>query len=76
MSNTDLWNCHLKGAWIWLSVKQMMYQCIVQNNKAYKVEIGGAEQLGVPWKEEPGRLQSMGLQRVGHSLVTEPAHNS
>ena len=54
----------------------MMYQCIVQNNKAYKVEIGGAEQLGVPWKEEPGRLQSMGLQRVGHNLVTEPAHNS
>ena len=20
----------------------------------------------IPWKEEPGRLQSMGLQRVGH----------
>ena len=25
----------------------------------------------VPWTEEPGRLQSMGLQRVGHDLVTE-----
>ena len=24
-----------------------------------------------PWTEEPGRLQSMGLQRVGHSLVTK-----
>ena len=23
------------------------------------------------WKEETGRLQSMGLQRVGHSLATE-----
>ena len=23
-----------------------------------------------PWKEEPGRLQSMGLQRVGHNLST------
>ena len=23
------------------------------------------------WTEEPGRLQSMGLQRVGHDLVTE-----
>ena len=22
----------------------------------------------IPWMEEPGRLQSMGLQRVGHSL--------
>ena len=21
---------------------------------------------GIPWTEEPGRLQSMGLQRVGH----------
>jgi len=24
-----------------------------------------------PWTEEPGRLQSMGLKRVGHSLTTE-----
>ena len=24
-----------------------------------------------PWREEPGGLQSMGLQRVGHSLVTK-----
>ena len=23
----------------------------------------------VPWTEEPGRLQSMGLQRVGHNLA-------
>ena len=25
----------------------------------------------IPWAEEPGGLQSMGLQRVGHDLVTE-----
>ena len=24
-----------------------------------------------PWTEEPGRLQSMGSQRAGHSLATE-----
>ena len=24
-----------------------------------------------PWREEPGGLQSMGLQRVRHDLVTE-----
>ena len=24
----------------------------------------------IPWTEEPGRLQSMGLQRVGHNLGT------
>ena len=26
-----------------------------------------------PWTEEPGRLQSMGWQRVGHNLVTKQA---
>ena len=25
----------------------------------------------IPWTEEPGRLQSKGLQRVGLNLVTE-----
>ena len=25
----------------------------------------------IPWTEEPGRLQSLGLQRVGHNLVTK-----
>ena len=29
--------------------------------------------LGNPWTEEPGRLQSMGLQRVGYILVTKRA---
>ena len=25
----------------------------------------------IPWTEEPGRIQSMGSQRVGHDLVTK-----
>ena len=25
----------------------------------------------IPWTEEPGRLQSMGSQRLGHDLATE-----
>ena len=25
----------------------------------------------IPWTEEPGGLQSMGLQRVGHNLETK-----
>ena len=25
----------------------------------------------MPWTEEPGKLQTMGLQRVGHDLATE-----
>ena len=24
----------------------------------------------IPWREEPGRLQSMGLQRVGHDWAS------
>ena len=27
----------------------------------------------IPWTEEPGGLQSMGSQRVGHNLETEHA---
>ena len=27
----------------------------------------------IPWMEEPGRLQSMGSQRVGHDCVTSLA---
>ena len=28
----------------------------------------------IPWKEEPGGLQSMGMQRVRHNLVTQQQH--
>ena len=28
----------------------------------------------IPWTEEPGRLQNMGLQRAGHDSVTTHAH--
>ena len=27
----------------------------------------------IPWLEEPGGLQSIGSQRVGHNLVTKPS---
>jgi len=30
----------------------------------------------IPWTEEPGRLQSMGLQRVGYNRVTEYTYDS
>ena len=29
----------------------------------------------IPWTEEPGRLQSMGSQGVGHNLVTKQHPN-
>ena len=28
----------------------------------------------IPWTEEPGGLQSMGLQRVEHNSLTEDTH--
>ena len=28
----------------------------------------------IPWQEEPGRLQSMGSQRVGHTEATKHTH--
>ena len=28
----------------------------------------------IPWTVEPGGLQLMGLQRVGHDLATKPLH--
>ena len=30
----------------------------------------------IPWTEELGRLQSMGLQRVEHDLVNKPPSSS
>ena len=29
----------------------------------------------IPWTEEPGGLQSIGLQRVGHNLVIKPPYH-
>ena len=29
----------------------------------------------IPWTEEPGGLQFMGLQRIGHDLVAERVHS-
>ena len=30
----------------------------------------------IPWTEEPGGLQSVGLRQVGHDLVTEQTHHT
>ena len=30
----------------------------------------------IPWTEEPGGLQSMGLQRVGHDLAIKQQHDT
>ena len=32
--------------------------------------------MEIPWMEEPGRLQTMGSQRVGHDYVITPPPSS
>ena len=32
--------------------------------------------LDIPWTEEPGELQSMGLQRIRHDLETKKQQTS
>ena len=61
----------------WLSDKESAYNAGASGDTASipglgrSLEEGTATQSSVlawriPWIEEPGRLQSMGLQRVGH----------
>ena len=38
-------------------------------------EMNWSELWEIPWAEEPGQLESMGLQRVGHNLATEQQQN-
>ena len=40
-----------------------IYFCFIDYAKAFDCSILAWK---IPWTEEPGRLQSMGLQRVGH----------
>ena len=44
----------INGGWVWDGVEEGMATCC--SLLAWKV----------PWTEEPGGLQSTGLQRVGH----------
>ena len=36
----------------------------------------GIHDWEIPWTEEPGGLQSMGSQRVGHELATKTTSSS
>ena len=36
------------------------------NGNALQLSLGTLAQTRIPWTEEPGELQSVGLQRVGH----------
>ena len=64
----------LSGLTCWLSgkippaKKEMWVQSLGQEDSLEKEMATHSSILAweIPWKEEPGKLQSMGLQRVGH----------
>ena len=60
-----------------------MVKCLLTMQETWVRSLGQEDPLGkemanhsstlawkIPWTEEPGRLQSMGLQRVGHDSST------
>ena len=49
-------------------VQTMVWEDPLEKEMAYCSSIFAWE---IPWVEEPGELQSMGLQRVRHNLATE-----
>ena len=70
----------------WLSGKKKKNTCLPkqETQKTQAQSLGREDRLEeemathssilvweVPWTEEPGRLQSMGLHRVRHDLVTK-----
>ena len=67
----------------WLSVKKPVCQCRRCRRHVFDPWVGRIHwrremathcsnlAWEIPWTEEPGELQSMGSQRVGHDLVTK-----
>ena len=54
----------MQEMWVWsLGLEDLLEKEMATHSSILAWEI--------PWREEPGRLQSMELQRVGHDLVTK-----
>ena len=51
-----------------LTIQETQVQCLGQEDLLEKEMATHSSTLAwkIPWTEEPGRLQSMGSQRVGH----------
>ena len=58
----------LSGERIRLSVQEMLVQSLGREDSLEEAMITHSSILAwrIPWTEEPGRLQSIGLQRVVH----------
>ena len=58
---------------ICLSIQEMWVQSLGQEDPLEEEMATHSIILAweIPWTDEPGGLQSMGLQRVGHNLATK-----
>ena len=57
---------------------QEMYVPCLDREDSLEEEMGTHSSIlawKIPWTEEPGGLQSMGFQRVGHDWATEHTHS-
>ena len=60
------------------AMQKTQVQCLDQDDSLEKEMATHTNILAwkIPWKEEPGRLQSMGSQRVGHKATNTHTQNS
>ena len=65
-------NSQMGRMWQQMPVPRLLLQCLNKQQVLFLSEKAMAPHSStlawkIPWTEEPGRLQSMGLLRVGHS---------
>ena len=73
----DLWRGHSSGIRSAISHTEALWWPISKAWNVSKYETtthSSTLAWEIPLAEEPGRLQSLGSQRVGHDWVTEPTH--
>ena len=81
-TRTEVWNCSDLSR-IWTSMVAQTVKCLPMTWETQVWSLGQEDPLEketathssilawkIPWTEDPGRLQSMGSQRVGHNWVT------
>ena len=77
LSHHQTFNTYFRNEWA--SLAAQMLKCLPAMQETWVQSLGGEDPLEkemathsytlawkIPWTEEPGRLQSMGLQRVRH----------
>ena len=52
------------------SMQETQFQCLSQEGPVEKGTVSSILAWRIPWTEEPGGLQSIGSQRVGHDQAT------